>query len=70
MSDVVLDKDFVKNAVEILERDPKIGALQAKILQSDGLIDTTGFEISRTRRVINRGKQTHNEYPEGEIFAV
>ena len=70
MSDVVLDKDFVKNAVEILERDPKIGALQAKIFQSDGLIDTTGFQISRTRRVINRGKQTRNEFPEGEIFAV
>ncbi len=70
MSDVVLDKDFIKNAVEIMEHDPKIGALQAKILQSDGLIDTTGFQISRTRRIINRGKQTRNEYPEGEIFAV
>src|SRR3989344_3227156 len=70
MTDVVLDRDFVKNAVEIFERDEKIGALQAKILQSDGLIDTTGFQIFRTRRIINRGKQTNNEYPEGEIFAV
>ena len=70
MSDVILEKDFVKNAVEILESDEKIGALQAKILQSDGLIDTTGFQKFRTRRIINRGKQTHNEYPEGEIFAV
>ena len=70
MSDVVLDPDFVKNAVEIMERDMKIGALQAKILQSDGRIDTTGFQIFKSRRVINRGKQTHNEYPEGEIFAV
>src|SRR3989344_34514 len=70
MTDVILDKDFIKNAVEIMERDPKIGALQAKILQSDGLIDTTGFEIFRSRRIINRGKQTCNEYPEGEIFAV
>ncbi len=70
MSDVILDINFVKNALEILERNPKIGAVQAKILQSDGLIDTTGFQISKTRRVINRGKQTRNEYPEGEIFAV
>lgn len=69
MSDVVLDKDFVKNAIEIMERDPKIGALQAKVLQSDGLIDTTGFQMFRSRRVINRGKQTRNEYPEGDIFA-
>lgn len=70
MSDVVLDKNFVKNAVEIMERDSKIGALQAKVLQSDGCTDTTGFQIFKTRRIINRGKQTHNEYPEGEIFAV
>ena len=70
MSDVVLDKDFVKNAIEVLEKDKTIGALQAKILQSDGLIDTTGFQMFRTRRIINRGKQTRNEYPEGEIFAV
>ncbi len=70
MSDVVLDKNFVKHAVEILERDQEIGALQAKILQSDGLIDTTGFQMFKSRRIINRGKQTHNEYPDGEIFAV
>ena len=70
MSDVILDKDFIKNAVEILERDDQIGAVQAKILQSDGLIDTTGFEIFKSRKIINRGKQTRNEYPEGEIFAV
>ncbi len=70
MTDVVLDKDFVKNAVEVMEHDSKIGALQAKVLQSDGLIDTTGFEIFKSRKIINRGKQTHNEYPEGEIFAV
>lgn len=70
MSDVVLDPDFVKNAVEIMEQDSTIGALQAKVLQSDGLIDTTGFQISKSLRIINRGKQARNEYPEGEIFAV
>ncbi|MEK7616026.1 MAG: hypothetical protein AAB420_02350 [Patescibacteria group bacterium] len=70
MSDVILDKNFVNKAVEIMEKDEAIGALQAKILQSDGLIDTTGFEIFRSRKILNRGKQTRNEYPEGEIFAV
>lgn len=70
MSDVILDKDFIKNAVDVMERDEKIGALQAKILAPDGAIDTTGFEIFRSRRIINRGKGTRNEYPEGEIFAV
>ena len=70
MSDVVLDKNFIKNAVEVLEKDMGIGALQAKILQSNGMIDTTGFEKYKSRKIINRGKQTNNEYPEGEIFAV
>src|SRR3989344_7830541 len=70
MTDVVLEADFVKHAVEVMERDEKIGALQAKILQTDGLIDTTGFEIYKSRKIINRGKQTRNEYQEGEIFAV
>lgn len=70
MTDVILDQDFIKNAVMVLERDETIGALQAKILQSDGLIDTTGFQIFRSRRIINRGKQTHEEFPPGEIFAI
>src|SRR3989344_3380913 len=33
--DVILDKDFIKNAVEIMELDNKIGALQAKIYKFD-----------------------------------
>ena len=70
MSDVALDKDFVKNTVAIMERDEKIGALQAKVLRNDGFVDTTGFQIFKTRRIVNRGKQTRNEYEEGEIFAV
>ena len=85
--DVILDKDFVKNAVEILEKDPKIGALQAKIYKFDlpslqvygfmGLqtetIDTCGFQIFKSRRIINIG---HGELDVGqfteqkEIFGV
>lgn len=33
--DIMLDKDFVKNAVEALEKDDKIGALQPKIYKFD-----------------------------------
>ena len=33
--DVILHPDFVKNAVEIMEQDSKIGALQAKVYKYD-----------------------------------
>lgn len=33
--DVILDKDFVKNTVEIMEKDDRIGAVQAKIYKYD-----------------------------------
>lgn len=60
--DVILEKDFIKNAVRRMEEDNKIGALQSKTLIYDfknqkltDIIDTTGFEIFRSRRIINRG---------------
>src|SRR3989344_2807186 len=79
--DVVIDKDFIKNAMEIMEQDDNIGCLQTKIFQyeigsdyklqttrlpaHDGaayggqvnykLIDTVGFGIFKSRRVINIG---------------
>lgn len=60
--DVFLDENFIKNAVERMESDEKIGALQAKILRHDpsqktsvNIIDTTGFQIFRSRRIVNRG---------------
>ena len=85
--DVLLDKDFVKNAVAVMEKDKQIGALQAKIykyeissLQANklislqaGVIDTLGFQIFKSRRVINIG---HGETDNGqfgeekEIFGV
>ncbi len=76
--DVFLDKDFVKAGVEGMERDPTIGALQAKILvynsqfdsaagiwnfEKTNIIDTTGFQIFRSRRVVNRG---HGEEDRGQ----
>src|SRR3990167_10397285 len=84
--DVVIDKDFIKNAVEIMEQDDNIGCLQTKILQytlselsANGypltakLIDTVGFGIFKSRRVVNLG---HGQVDSGqfneqkEIFAV
>jgi len=77
--DVAMDKDFIKNAVARMERDKTIGALQSKTLiydfsnqKSTDIIDTTGFEIFRSRRIINRGHGEKNigqfEQPE-EIFS-
>lgn len=77
--DVILDKDFIKNAAERMEKDKTIGALQSKTLIYDfknqkltDIIDTTGFEIFRSRRIINRGhgskdKGQFNEA--GQIFS-
>ena len=75
--DIILDKDFIKNAVEAMERDLKIGALQAKIYKYDirdleirnwkleirGMIDTCGFNIFRSRRITNIG---HGEKDNGQ----
>ncbi|MBI1754938.1 glycosyltransferase family 2 protein [Candidatus Azambacteria bacterium] len=74
--DVMLDKDFVKNAVVAMETHPDVGAVQAKIYQlRDGkptdVIDTTGFEIFRSRRVVNRGhgEKDKGQYKAGEVFS-
>ena len=97
--DVIIDKDFIKNALAIMEADERIGCLQAKIYQYElgimnnvlgvqknnsdhdtlypildsNLIDTCGFQISKSRRVTNVG---HGQIDNGkfdkqqEIFAV
>jgi GT2 family glycosyltransferase len=68
--DVMLDKNFAKNAVETLEKDDKIGALQPKIYKYDAstdfqnskfiipnlkIIDTAGFQVFKSRRIVNIG---------------
>lgn len=80
--DVILEKDFVKNAVEIMEKDDKIGGVEAKIFKYDlingqvnktKIIDTCGFKIFRSRRVINigHGEEDRGQYDNlGEIFGV
>lgn len=79
MTDVELDPHFIERAVAVFAEDEHIGAVQAKVLQhraSSGqppFIDTTGFQIFKSRRIINRG---HGQQDKGqfdkqeEIFGV
>ena len=57
--DVILDKDFVKRAVEILGKDDKVAAVQGKILRmplTSKIIDVTGLVILKNRRIIARAQ--------------
>ena len=83
-ADVILEKDFIARAVEKLEADPKLGAIQAKVYQFDAsepfgdepprrTIDTCGFLIHRSRRISNIGHGSHDrgqfDQPQ-EIFGI
>src|SRR3989338_5745294 len=82
--DVILDKDFISNIVRTMDKDEKIGALQAKIYSYDidnvgegelskEIIDTCGFKIFKSRRIINigHGEKDNGQFnEEKEIFAV
>lgn len=82
--DVILDENFLINSIRAMEKDDKIGALQPKIynydighFEIDGLqrniIDTCGFQIYKSRRIINIGhgeKDAGQFNQEKEIFAV
>ncbi|MEX2052642.1 MAG: glycosyltransferase [Candidatus Paceibacterota bacterium] len=80
--DIILNPNFVTEAVKVFEKDEKIGAVEGKIYSytmSDGkishsnVIDTCGFKIFKSRRIINigHGEEDHGQYDEEkEIFAV
>ena len=80
--DVLLDKDFLANAVKRMETDGNIGALEAKIyryeisnnkIQISKTIDTCGFKIFKSRRVINigHGQEDNGQFNKyKEIFGV
>lgn len=74
-ADVILEKDFVKNAVQTMEENSKLGAVQGKIYQFNHadtfhdepprhIIDTCGFKVFRSRRVVNIG---HGETDKGQF---
>lgn len=79
--DVILDKNFILEAVKTMQEDLTIGVVQAKTLKFDfngdeikktNIIDTTGFEIFKSRRLINRGhgENDKGQYDKtGEIFS-
>jgi len=72
--DAVLDKDFIKMAMEIFEKDDKTSAVQGKLLRMhliSKIIDTTGLVMLKNRRIIARGQgQTdHGQFEKiEEIF--
>lgn len=79
-ADVLLDEHFLERAVNVCESDEKFGALQAKILKSatdDGeiietnILDTTGFLIFKSARIINRGhgEEDCRQFRAGEVFS-
>jgi GT2 family glycosyltransferase len=84
--DVILRPDFVKNAVKVFKKDPQVGAVQGKIYKFElpqlpttnyqlptNIIDTCGFKIFRSRRIVNigHGQEDKGQFgQEREIFAV
>ncbi|MCM8765470.1 MAG: glycosyltransferase family 2 protein, partial [Candidatus Omnitrophica bacterium] len=55
-NDVVLDKNFLAEAVKSMESDKKIGIVSGKLLSFDGkFLDSTGQFLGYTRRPIERG---------------
>ena len=76
--DVVLDDMFIEKAVHAIQQDERIGVVQAKVFWYDkqnerktDIIDTTGMQIFKSRRIINRGhgeKDTRKYETPHEIF--
>lgn len=75
--DVILDKNFIKYAIETMEKDEKIGAVQGKLYKKDKILDTTGLLAYKNRRFVNRGQgekdngqYDNSNYRTEEIFGV
>jgi len=76
--DTVMEPDFLTKLVEEMEADKTLGAASGKLLHykydidsKTKIIDSTGIEISKTRKVFDRGQweQDRGQYDEDtEIF--
>ena len=75
--DIVLEKDFLKNIIEVFKNDQKIGAVQGKFLrlkaegknlEKSDLIDSAGLTILKNRRIIARGQghKDKGQFEKGE----
>ncbi|MBL7132206.1 MAG: glycosyltransferase, partial [Candidatus Omnitrophica bacterium] len=73
-NDVVLDKDYLKEALFTIGLDNKIGMASGKILRMDKkTIDSTGLFLGRNRKPVERGygKKDAGQYDEpGHVFGV
>ncbi|MEE8317730.1 MAG: glycosyltransferase family 2 protein, partial [Candidatus Omnitrophota bacterium] len=73
-NDVVLHKDYLKEALLAIGLDNKIGMVSGKILRMDGVtIDSTGLFLGRNRKPIERGydKKDNGQYEKSEyVFGV
>jgi len=71
--DIILDKDFVRRAVELFKKNDRLAAVQGKLLRWNTsnptqrnftdydvsyIIDTVGLKMLKNRRIINRGQGT------------
>lgn len=63
--DAWLDKDYIGNAVAVLEKNKKAASVQGKLMRFDfqnnkilDIIDTTGLVMLKNRRIINRDQGT------------
>ena len=73
-TDVVLEPEYLENAVEAFGRDPRIGMVSGKLLRFGGeVIDTTGQFLARSRKAIERGynqPDDHRYQEPGYVFSV
>lgn len=78
--DTVHQPDYLKIAVEVMEKDPKIAAFGGKVYKYDfevgqptKIIDTVGQIIYKNRRVVDegQGQEDHGQFDQaGEVFGV
>lgn len=70
--DVFLDKNFLENIVVVFKEDKQIGSVQAKLYRTDkdfnktDIIDATGLQMLRNRRIISRDQGKKNTFDKKE----
>ncbi|MFW0862342.1 MAG: glycosyltransferase family 2 protein [Candidatus Komeilibacteria bacterium] len=78
--DIVLDKDYLKNIVNFLDKHPKVGSVAGKLYKwnfTDNVktktIDSIGLELNRNYRVVDKAegeKDTGQFNADEEVFGV
>jgi GT2 family glycosyltransferase len=74
--DVVLDPGFLEAGVRLLERRPRVGSVQGRILRLGNaserlpVVDTTGLVMKRDRRVVSRDQlgRASESRPPGPVW--